>query len=417
MMTNVDPFVLRRELSGASRPKFDMFQYAAYAAMFAVSYAIFYMMCLRPTDIQLHTQMAASIDFGDLHTITSQLPNPLWHVLVAVLVKLGLPAYVSSALITAASKTLALYFTRRMLVACYGERLSRDWITLCAVVLMFIMPVRVSSINPAVYRGATSPNVWHNCTQNLVTAFMMLTIPYVMHLYDEFLRQLPEKGKMAMLPWSQVFWLALLLGAGEAAKPTFLQAFMPACFVFFLVALIRRPRNWRFFAQIVLAFIPAAAYFLLQYLYYTGVVVEYTSGLRYGTSPFWFYNVTPQMLLQLVFPLYVLIFCYRKGMLKNRLLILSLLMLAFSYVEALYFHEEGARAGHGNIMWALMNSTFFLWVLMAGHFWDCVAQFVRSKAKKWYQWAIYGVGLALLLWHLVSGYYYIVLLMTTTRVI
>ncbi len=416
-MTNPDPFVLRKELPDAARPRFDLMKYTVCAVVFAVSFALFYMMCLRPSDIQVHANAAARFDFGDLHTITSQLPNPLWHVIVAALNKLGMPIYVAAALVTALSKTLAMMLTHRLLTVCYGDRLGRDWITLTSLTLMFVMAVRIPTINPNVYRGATSPNVWHNCTQNLVTVFMLLTIPYMLHLYEEFLQQKPEKGKMAMLPWSQVFWLALIMGVGLSAKPTFFEAFLPASFLFFLYQLIRQPKNWRFFGQIVLAFLPSVAYFLLQYLYYTGVVVEKTSGLDCITSLFWFREITPQVLLQCVFPLYVLIFCYRKGMLKNRMLGIALLMLAISYVEALFFHETGARAGHGNVMWGVMNSVFFLWVLMAGHFASCIAQFVRSKARRWYQWLTYSVGTLLLLWHLGSGYYYIVLLMTTSNVL
>ena len=52
----------------------------------------------------------------------------------------------------------------------------------------------------------------------------------------------------------------------------------------YLVELIRRPKEWRYFGQIVLAFVPAVAYFLLQFLYYTGVVVEFTSGMDFGIT-------------------------------------------------------------------------------------------------------------------------------------
>ena len=68
--------------------------------------------------------------------------------------------------------------------------------------------------------------------------------------------------------------LAVFLMGSLACKPTFMQALLPAAFVMFLVELCRRPRCWRYFGQIVLAFVPAVAYFLLQYLYSTGVVVE-----------------------------------------------------------------------------------------------------------------------------------------------
>lgn len=416
MMYAADPFVLHRELPNGAKPRPDWFKYLALAAIFALSFVMFYVMCLRPnTDIHVHADTAASYDFRDLHTITSKMPNPLWHVIVAVLNKLGVPIYIAAALITALCKLAAMWLTHRLLTVCLGERVDRNLITAATLLLMIVTPIRVSGVNPYVYRGATSPNVWHNPTQNIVTAFMMLTIPYTVHLYQEFLAQREEKGKLAMLPWSQVFWLALMLGLGLAAKPTFMQAYMPACFVFFLVALLRWPRNWRFFGQIVLAFVPSVAYFLLQYLFYTGVVVERTSWVIFGSSLFWFRFITPQMLLQIGFPLFVLIFCYRKGMLKNPLLIIALLMLAFSYAEALYCHEVGARQDHGNFMWALMNSSFLLWVLMGGHFLDCVSQFVRSKAKKWYQWLVYAVGSGLLLWHAGSSVYYIVLLFTSNR--
>ena len=70
----------------------------------------------------------------------------------------------------------------------------------------------------------------------------------------------------------------LLLGS-LAAKPTFMQTFLPAACLFYLVQWIRRPKATPFVVQTLLWVLPAVALMVLQYLYYFGIIVPYQSGM------------------------------------------------------------------------------------------------------------------------------------------
>lgn len=402
---------LRRE----HRP--DLWLYVAAAAVFAFSIFMFrWEYQFELTDLSIHSNIAADFDFGDLHSITSRLAYPLWHLCVAALYQLGVPLGWAAPLVCALCKTATFVLTQRLLVGGCQGRVKERWLTLVALALMVVTCVYIQGYNYGVYRKVGSPNVWHNPTQLAVFVPMLLCTPYLIHCWYDFERALPQKGVRAMLPWRNVVLLAVLLMATLACKPTFMQALLPAAFALFLTELCRRPKNWRFFGQVVLAFLPSAAYFLLQYLYYTGVVVEYSSGAEFGITAESAFLAVRNTLMMSAFPLFAVVCCYRKGFFKDKLVVLALLMTLFSVLEAMAFRETGMREGHGNFTWAANSSSFFLWVVMTGVFLRSLAQDLREKTMTVLRWAGYGMGGALFLWHLYSGIYYIHFLQATGNV-
>jgi len=176
----------------------------------------------------------------------------------------------------------------------------------------------------------------------------------------------------------------------------------------------RHPREWRYFGQIILASIPSAAYFLLQYLYYTGVLVEYTSGVEVFIAWFAVKYYLRNFAMMAACPIALLIACGRKGMFKNRMLVLTLLMFVFSLVQAASFRETGVRYGHNNFTWALSSSAFLMWAVMGGEFLRCFPEDCQNGMPLWRKIA-YGVSGGLLGWHVFSGIAYIVILLTTNR--
>lgn len=367
------------------------------------------------TDLSIHSQIAAEFRFSDLHTITSRLAYPMWHLMVACLYQLGLPLSWASPLICALCKTLTYVITQRVLVGMCRGKLKENWLTLAAMVLMIVTGIYMESINFGVYRGVGSPNVWHNPTQQAVFVAMMLIMPYLCHCWYEFERRLPDQGEHAMLPWGKVVVLTALLMLSLACKPTFMQGLLPAAFTMFLVEWIRHPKNWRYFMQIILAFLPAVAYFLLQYLYYTGVVVEFTSGMEIGITAESAWLSIRNTLMMSLFPLFAVVCCYRRGMFKDRMVVLALLMTLFSVLEAMTFRETGMREGHGNFTWAANSSSFFLWVTMTAVFLRNFVTDVKAGLTV-YRRAGYSVGWILLAWHVYSGVYYLCFLLSTENV-
>ena len=136
------------------------------------------------------------------------------------------------------------------------------------------------------------------------------------------------------------------------------------------------------------------------------MVVEYTSGVMVVFSPEMLLNLLRGVPIMCAAPIAALITCWHKGMLKDRLLVLTLLMMLFSMIEGICFHETGMRAGHGNFTWAANSTAFLLWVVSMGILLRNLAQGgyrAASRLRRAGYWATLVLGL----WHLASAVYYI----------
>ena len=337
----LDPVLAQRELRREDKP--GMTLYLAMAALFATSIWLFrWEFQFEYTDLHVHAMIAHDFDFTDLHSITSRLAYPMWHLCVSALYQLGMPIAWASAAICALCKALTLLLTQRLLTGATAGQVRQPALTLVSLALVIVTPLCMPWFNPQVYSGFGSPNVWHNPTQLAVTVSMLLCVPWLAHCWYAFERGRNQgDGKPVLLAWWKVGVLAALLMLSLACKPTFMQALIPAAFVLFAVELVRNRKQWRYFGQIVLAFLPAVGYFLLQYLYYTGVVVEYTSGVEIGITWDSCWYMIRGTLMMSAFPLYAVLLCRKRGILKDRMLALALLMTLFSVVEGMAFRETG----------------------------------------------------------------------------
>lgn len=387
------------------------------------------------SDMYIHASTAGAFNFADLHSITSRLAYPLWHLCVSALYQLGLPLGWAAALVSAAAKVAAYLLVRRYISVMLEGRVSRTVATLCALGLMLVTGVRIPGLNDGVYRPVGSPTVWHNPTQLAVLVTALLIVPYLAHCWYTFEAQLPAKGKHAMLPWRKVLVLAALLMLSLSCKPTFVQALIPAAAVFFLWQWIRHPGNSRYFLQIILAFLPATAYFLLQYLYYTGVVVPFTSGVSFGITLSAAWEAVRNMLVMALFPLYAIATTWRSGAGRDKAVVLVLLTALFAVLQAMFFRETGVRVNHGNFNWASMSAAFMLWVVAAPKYLAAIRDYralrdarpakgsqpdangvapQAAQAKALHlRSAGFLLGFLLLVWHLYSSVYYLVYLLTS----
>lgn len=435
----LDAVELDRDLRRRAEKKaFDWFKWLVLALLVAFSWAMYlWEFANENSDLFKHAVIASEFSFADLHSITSRLAYPLWHLFVSALYQLGIPLAWAAAAVCALCKTLAFLLVRRYFAIMTRERVAGALTTLAALLVLLVTPIRVPGLNDTVYRGIGSPTVWHNPTQLAVMVTAMLCVPYALHCWYTFERSLASLGDQAMIPWRKVIVLAVLLMVSLSAKPTFMQALIPAAAVFFLAQWIRHPRNSRYFLQIIVAFFPAVVYFVLQYLYYTGVVVPFSSGVEFSLTLQSAWEALRNMLLMAAFPLFVLLFCDRRACLRDRAVVLSLLMAAFSVLEAMCLRETGVRINHGNFNWASMSSAFILWVTILPHFFDAVSGY-RADATHLKQDVASGVvtstvlrqrssqlrlrsiaflgGFILLVWHAYSSIYYIYYLLSSGNV-
>lgn len=413
-----DSLIHARELCREQRR--SPFAWIVTALFFAAVFPIYYMEATNmSSDLYIHANIASEFNFLDLHSITSRIAYPLWHVFVSAIYQIGVPIAISAAFVTAAFKAVFFVTAQCLILPKRGESgRAASW-ALC-LLLMIITAVWIPSINPLVYRGvSSSPTVWHNPTQITVTACAQLCVVYLMHCFSEYERRLQSGEKGITISWKSVITLAVLLGLCAAAKPTLLQALIPAAFVLFLVAWIRKPAQWRYFVRIIIAFLPATAYFLLQYLYYTGVVVEFTSGVEFSLTAQSLWVAVRSALMLCAFPFAALLCGARRGKPADRTVILLLLMMLFSIFEAASFRETGMRTNHGNFGWAMGSSSILLWWIALRDFLPNMhalkAEGARGAAGK-ARACGFAVCWALLAWHLCSAVYYIYFLVSTDNV-
>ncbi len=404
----LDPIRAGREIRSAGKKRGNWCALLLFAVLLAGSYMIYLKeVAYEFVDFYVHTHIAGDFDFSDLHSITSRLAYPMWHLLVSAIYQLGVPLEHAAVGVSAVCKAFTYLLVYALVISMSGDCVKR-WIS--AVLSFFVVIVTaiwIPSLNLFIYQGVGSPNVWHNPTQQIVTLAMMLVMPWLAHCWYEFEAMLSQGRKNVTLPWWKVLVLAVLCMGSLACKPTFMQALLPAAFVMFLVELLRHKTEWRYFGQIVLAFLPSAGYFLLQYLYYTGVVVEFTSGVEFGVSVETAVLAVRNSLMMGACPLMALLACWRKGLFRDRLIVLSLLMVLFSVLEAMAFRETGLRVGHGNFTWAANSSAFFLWAVMVGVFLREFHQhWVNGTLNAWRK-AGGALTIALLGWHLYSAVAYL----------
>ena len=119
MQYSCDPVTAWRGLPAKRR--FNLWAVLALAAVFALSYWIYSLEAVRDAaDLAIHASIAADFDFGDLHSITSRLSYPVWHLLASSLYQLGMPLASAAGAVTALMKTLTCLFAYWLISAAIG---------------------------------------------------------------------------------------------------------------------------------------------------------------------------------------------------------------------------------------------------------------------------------------------------------
>ena len=111
----LDVMLNEREWRKEHRPGWLLLVSAA--AIYAATLFLYhYEMQFSLTDLAVHANIAADFDFTDLHSITSRLAYPLWHLMTSCVYQLGLPIEWAAPVICSLCKVLTFVLTQRVLV-------------------------------------------------------------------------------------------------------------------------------------------------------------------------------------------------------------------------------------------------------------------------------------------------------------
>ena len=112
------------------------------ALVFAGSYFMFLReFAYQNADLYIHAMIAHDFDFTDLHSITSRLSYPVWHIVVSALYQLGVPLGHAAAGVCALCKAVTFLLTYWLVGAMAGERANRWAVLGLSAFLMIVTGV------------------------------------------------------------------------------------------------------------------------------------------------------------------------------------------------------------------------------------------------------------------------------------
>jgi len=359
------------------------------------------------TDIWVHTEWVKLIDVN-FDWFMQLMPYPLWHFIVfAVTNAFLIPHLYSALLVTAAFNALTVAVLYLILKKTLAGLLKNSWlIGLAAIALIMVMPLYAPWFSSFVYAGQWAPNVWHNPTYLAVRPVALITVYYMISLYEKLFdgKSRPESVKKPRMSVKDIMILLALVVAGVFLKPSFIQFFLVAVVVFLIIELIySRGFTLAFSLQSVLVFIPAGIIILLQLFLMFGEGRR--SEIALGFAESWSRvsgNIIASFLLNALFPLYIVILNIKKIFFDKKLWF-ALLMFIAALIEYLFLYEVD-KINDQNFAWGYMLALFFLWVFTLETFLKNYAANKNSLTKTGI--AVNSAGFVLLFAHVFWGVYY-----------
>ncbi len=380
----------------------------------------------------------------------------LWYVFVR-LVFLVIPnGWKCAAIVTAVADAAAYFILFRFLDRSLPEKLPR-WLLaplgLCPFLAEALMlPGGTFYWNEHALLGAL--NAWHNPTNIMVRPFAVAVFYMTVNIYSRrrygrnVRLPVPESGfafsggfraefRESVFTRSELVLYPLCLLCSLWSKPSFLQFFAPAIFLFLLVDVIRtRGKLLPFCVKLALAYLPVI--FLLYRQFFsafwsgfvtseqvsqaaaaaaatatdaaadpiltapTGVTFYYA---REGISSLGqllrhIYEDWKPIVLFCAFPLFLLFISPRQSF-SDPSVRLGTLCVLIGRAEEVLLHETGARAYDGNFKWGFVLACLLLWTVAISQY----AMLFREKTTRG-KLALVG-GMALLAWHMAAGVAYI----------
>lgn len=384
--------------------------------------------------------------------------NRLWHFFVYLVFNYWIPnSWKAAAIVTAAADAAAYFLVFKLWDRAVPEKFPR-WLLALMAGSTFIVEALMLPGGIFYIRGdklVHALNTWHNPTNIMVRPFAVAVFYMTVDIYDRY-----RYGQSGILPpagqadapfvfeggffrqfrrpvytWPELILYPVCMVLSLLAKPSFLQFFAPAIFLFLLIDVFRtRGMLLPFCLKLAAPFLLGGCLLLMQFarafdsgIISSGQLVEavkssilggdhgvqvyFVQGGFAGVGEFLSYvaGCVSPLVLFCALPLFLLAAAPKKGM-GDTCCRLALLCALAGRLEAVLFHETGPRATHGNFMWGFSLAAWLLWTAAIGR-WTELLRDGKSASGKLVR---YG-GSALLLWHLAAGVAYIVIILRTAN--
>ena len=227
---------------------------------------------------------------------------------------------------------------------------------------MFIISVVIPFVFPHFYYGNMAMNSWHNDTYITMRLF---SVP-AFALYLKMCRSYREGVKLK--DW---LLLTLLLILSTASKPSFFLAIAPVALVIFLWDFICNIKNITVIKRIIIfgcSFLPAAAVIFYQNKLLYGDDASQEASIVFDPFTVSSINGNPAVKLGilLVFPLIVMVYCFRKVKNNPGKYYWYVLTWGFWAVEMFYYMflaEGGDRWHDENFSWGAQFGNYILYIV------------------------------------------------------
>ena len=404
---------------------------------------------LADSDYTVHSRWVMKMTGQDMLASFYNGSERLWHITVRLFFTCFIPDLrKAAAAVTALADAVAYFLVYRTFETAVTKKMPR-WL-LAVILLIPFIATSLTLPGQGLYAGRGALSTWHNPTNIMVRPFAAAVFYMTIRIYNRrrygtHAIVVPLEGENTDFTFRGGFWaqfrepvytwpelilypLCLLLSV--YSKPSFLQFFAPAIFIFLLIDVIRtKGMLLPFCIKLALSFIPAAFIILAAFkgFFPSGAVVaaasDQTSSTASNTAgiavyfikesfsdPGDFLQTAASNLKYFLLPCAFALFIFAAGA-KNRsfrsLTLLSVICVCAAFLESWLLHETGSRAEHGNFLWGAYLASWLVWTAAAGEYSELITEkTIRGRIALF-------AGTTLLLWHLACGIVYVVEILRT----
>lgn len=341
---------------------------------------LFYSLFLKvPYDFPDHTDVAMSFDWRSLKVTLLSNSYPLWHLSVNLISKCAhIPAVYAAALSSAGFLT-AEYVIMRNIARSYLNDISDEKqraVDIFVFAFMFMQPFYIPWYNSNQILGQGTPNTWHNPTIIACYPFALICV----YLFLDLVKRYRENQPYGLPDFIR---FGFYLFVSTTAKPSFIQVFIPAVAILFVIMLIEsKAKSFYFEFKFVISCIPAGLWCILVFLLqFVPNETNRENGLAISQMfELWSYfapSVIVSILIASAFPLAWMLFYNRKSTNKNILFVL--LMFICGILEYAFLVETGSRKMSGNLSWGYYSALNLLYIFSYIPFID---RFFKERNRK-----------------------------------
>lgn len=315
-------------------------------------------------DFGFHLASAGDLNKVGLRAYLSDHTYPLWHMLVAGLIRLGVPGNHSAALVTSICNGATFFLVDYYLIKRLGNELPETVLSFLAATLLFVGPFYIPWYNENLYLGQGSPNVWHNPTNLCVRPFAVLSFFLLVEIVEQ--AKDARRDKKLMMIAGAVLLISIL------AKPSWLQVFIPGVMLYLCLLFLSKKENKLYIMKTLalLVFVSLIPLVIAAWKIFWGQTAGGGDGGAY-IAPFLVMKIyAPNVLLSLclgyLFPIFVAIVLVVERIVKKRPISSDIAIMWCLLVAALgenILLAERGREGHGNFGWGAQLMQFISYVV------------------------------------------------------